>query len=388
MRSGSDECEGHAPFVNMKPSAFDVAIVGGGPGGSATAISLLAHAPSLSVILIEASNYDTCRLGETLPPPARSILEHLDLWDVFCTLSPREVFGTTAIWGQSAPVDNDFIYMPANTGWHIDRTAFDRMLASEATNRGAVLRLGASLRDVQQDGDHWLLRLSHGAELLARFIVDATGGTAALARRFGAQFVSLDRFVGAARFFEDGRDDSRLLVEAFEHGWWYTAGLPNGKRITGCMTDADLAQRMKLGETEEWQRTLATAPAVAALMRECKPTSPIIIRSTASRRLDPAATERWLAVGDAASRFDPLSSQGIVKALRSGIFASYAIGDWLIRGDKSGLQRYCRYVDEEFRSYSEVRTKYYCQEQRWPASQFWRRRHNPVYGYTDYRSGF
>jgi flavin-dependent dehydrogenase len=356
--------------------SFDVAIVGGGPGGSATAISLLAHAPSLSVILIEATNYDGCRIGETLPPPTRSLLEHLDLWDAFSALSPREVFGTTAVWGQPAPIDNDFIYMPANTGWHIDRTSFDRMLATEASNRGAALLLGASLRDVQQVGDDCQLTLSNGDTLSARFMVDATGGKATLARRFGAQFVILDRFVGAARFFEGGCEDSRLLVEAFEHGWWYTAGLPNGKRITGCITDADLAQRMKLGETEEWQRMLATAPTVAVLMRECKPTSPIIIRSTASRRLEPVATERWLAVGDAASRFDPLSSQGIVKALRSGIFASYAIGDWLLKGDSVGLKRYCRYVDEEFRNYSEVRTKYYCQEQRWPASKFWRRRHN------------
>jgi flavin-dependent dehydrogenase len=357
--------------------SFDVAIVGGGPGGSATAISLLAHAPSLSVILIEATNYDTPRLGETLPPPTRSILEHLDLWNAFCALRPREVFGTAAVWGQPAPLANDFIYMPANTGWHIDRTSFDRLLASEAGKRGATLHTGTTLREVLQVGDDWQLTPTNGAAFSARFIVDATGGTAVLARRFGAQFVSVDRLVAVARFFAGGGDDARLLVEAFEDGWWYTAGLPSGKRITGCITDADLAKQMKLGRTEEWQRTLATAPTVAAVMNECKPAGPIIIRSTASRRLEPVATKRWLAVGDAASRFDPLSSQGIIKGLRSGIFASYAIGDWLTAGDESGLQRYRRYVADEFRSYSEVRTKYYCQEQRWPASEFWRRRHNP-----------
>jgi flavin-dependent dehydrogenase len=361
----------------MRASDFDVAIVGGGPGGSAAAMSLRAHAPSLSVILIEASNYDACRLGETLPPPTRSILEQLDVWEAFWALSPREVFGTTSVWGQASPLDNDYIYMPANTGWHIDRTSFDRMLANQAENRGATLLRGISLRDVQQVVGDWRLTLSSGAAISARFIVDATGGTATLARRFGAQFVSLDRLVGVARFFEGTRDDSRLLVEAFEDGWWYTAGLPNGKRITGCITDADVAQRMKLGEPEEWLQRLAAAPAVAATMKQGKPISPIIIRSTASRRLEPVATGRWLAVGDAASRFDPLSSQGITKALRSGIFASYAIGDWLTQGDDSGLLRYSRFVTEEFKSYSAVRTKYYCQEQRWPTSEFWRRRHNP-----------
>jgi flavin-dependent dehydrogenase len=96
---------------------------------------------------------------------------------------------------------------------------------------------------------------------------------------------------------------------------------------------------------------------------------------TNSRLLDPLSGDDWLAVGDAASRFDPLSSQGIVKALRSGIFASYAIGDLLLNGDKSGLRRYQRFVAEEFKSYAQTRLKYYRQEQRWPNSEFWRRRH-------------
>ena len=98
-------------------------------------------------------------------------------------------------------------------------------------------------------------------------------------------------------------------------------------------------------------------------------------RSAASRRLDPVATETWLAVGDAASRFDPLSSQGIFKALRSGIFASYAIGDWLTRSDNTGLRRYHRYITKEFESYRFTRTQYYSHEQRWPTSPFWLRRH-------------
>ena len=68
-------------------------------------------------------------------------------------------------------------------------------------------------------------------------------------------------------------------------------------------------------------------------------------------------------------------ADGILKALRSGIFGSYALSDLLIRKDDSGLDRYRRYVFEEFKSYAEVRTKYYREEQRWPQSEFWRRRH-------------
>ena len=66
----------------------------------------------------------------------------------------------------------------------------------------------------------------------------------------------------------------------------------------------------------------------------------------------------WLAVGDAASRFDPLSSLGIAKALRSGIFASYASGDWLTRADAAGLRRYRLYIRKEFNRYLETHAQY------------------------------
>lgn len=352
----------------------DVTIVGGGPGGAATAISLLAHAPALSVTLIEASHFQHSRVGESLPPLARTLLETLNLWNAFSALDARESFGTSAAWGQATSVDNEFIFMPANTGWQLERASFDAMLANEAKKRGAVLMLGTSLRGIQRVDDGWRLILSSGCQLPTKFVVDATGGSASFARRAGARFVDLDRLVGISRFFECGEVDARLMVETFADGWWYTAGLPNGKRVTCCVTDADLAQRMKLNETDVWQQQLATTTNVAKLTNTHKPCGTVTVRSTNSRFLDPVVGERWLAVGDAASRFDPLSSQGIVKALRSGIFASYAIGELLLRRDESGLRRYQRYVTEEFKSYTQTRLKYYRQEQRWPHSEFWRRR--------------
>lgn len=362
-------------MTGVTPCSFDVAIVGGGPGGAAAALSLRAHAPALSVVLIEGSHYEAVRIGETLPPPVRSLLAHLGVWDTFQAQGHREVYGTTAAWGSAALLDNDFIYMPANTGWHLDRAAFDAMLASAAQRQGATLILNARVRDSKRAGNEWRLTLSTGQNLAARFVVDATGGTAALARRCGARFVEADNLVGIAGFFECGNGNPSSLVEAFEDGWWYTAGLPDGRRIVVCMTDADLVRRLKLHDTHEWRRKLAAVPNVAATVHQGKPSGQIVVRPAASRRLEPSAGKDWLAVGDSASRFDPLSSQGIFKALRSGIFASYAIGDLLTQHDESGLDRYRRYVLDEFKSYAEVRTKYYREEQRWPESEFWLRRH-------------
>src|SRR6266404_3743566 len=326
----------------MMPSSFDVAIAGGGPGGSATAIALLSRAPSLSIVLIEASRYDRYRVGETLPPPARAILEHLAVWNSFKSQLHHEAHGTSAAWGDVWPHDNDFFYQPANIGWHLDRAAFDAKLSNENA-------------------------------IAARFIVDATGG-ASLARRCGARFEETDSLVGIAGFFDNANGNPRTLVEAFEFGWWYTAGLPQSRRIVVCMSDADVARRRRMHETKEWRRTLAAMPHVGAMVGKSEVARTVMIRSASSRRLEPVMGSDWLAVGDSASRFDPLSSQGIVKALRSGIFALYAISDLLERGDQAGLKRYSRFVSEEFKSYKDIRGKYYREEKRWPESEFWRRR--------------
>jgi flavin-dependent dehydrogenase len=362
----------------VKKTSFDVAIIGGGPAGAATAISLRQHAPALSVLLIEASRYDTHRIGETLPPPTRSLLEHLHLWKDFGNLGAREVHATSAIWGAAKPVSNEFFLAPANIGWHVERAAFDAMLAHAAGACGAELRRGSAVRSMQWSGRDWKLSLADGSMVGARFIVDATGGSAVFARRLGARITAVDRLIGITKFFQSSSPEPGVLVEAFEHGWWYTAGLPNGKRITGCITDADLARRMRLGDSEEWWRRLAATSHVRTFTAGSEPCSPLIIRSTATQLLKPLVTEHWLAVGDAAARFDPLSSQGILKALRSGIFASYAIGDWLTRADDAGLRRYGRFVNEEFKSYCAIREKYYREEQRWPESEFWARRHQPL----------
>jgi flavin-dependent dehydrogenase len=353
---------------------FDVAIVGGGPAGCAAGLSLRAHAPGLSVALFEASAYESPRIGETLPPPSRRLLEHLGVWEAFRQQGHREVHGTAAAWGGPVPQDHDFLFTTQGVGWHLDRAAFDGWLAAEAERRGVTVLRQTRVRRAARKQDIW--QLQAGGDLLtARFLVDATGSSAAFARRCGARFVASDRLAGFARLFEEEEgNDPRTLVEAFSDGWWYTAGLPGGLRIAACLTDSDLARPLRLGEAAAWTRRLESTERVRELLRGARPRGPVVVRATQSRRLEPAAGDGWLAVGDAASLFDPLSSQGILKGLRSGVFSSYAIGDLLAKGEGTGLERYRRYVQGEFESYSRVRSRYYAEERRWPESPFWRRR--------------
>jgi flavin-dependent dehydrogenase len=81
----------------------------------------------------------------------------------------------------------------------------------------------------------------------------------------------------------------------------------------------------------------------------------------------------WLAVGDAAATMDPLSSQGILRALRGGIFASYAIEE-RIRGDAGALGRYAAFVASEHEADRAAAALHYSRESRWAEAPFWSRR--------------
>jgi hypothetical protein len=59
-------------------NAPDVIILGGGPAGCATALSLRSYSRSLSIALIEESSYEHPRVGEVLPGLARSLLDNLE----------------------------------------------------------------------------------------------------------------------------------------------------------------------------------------------------------------------------------------------------------------------------------------------------------------------
>jgi flavin-dependent dehydrogenase len=354
---------------------FDVAIAGGGPAGSACALSLRTHAPLLRVVELESSQYDRPRLGESLPPIARQLLEHLGVFDAFRATANAQTFGTAAAWGRPQLVENDFVFYARGDGWHIDRAAFDAMLASEAAQRG-VTRMSVSVRDAEHGRDGWRVMLSNGESLSARFLVDATGSASLATRACGAEIVAVDHLAGFGRFFDEGGDaaDPRTIVESFADGWWYTAALPNGKRFAACMTDVDVARDMNLSDDAVWYASAATMSIIGPIIAGASKPGPLVGRSAESRYAEPPAGDDWLAVGDSASRFDPLSSQGIVKALRSGIFASYAIGDVLVRGDLRGIARYREFIRGEFASYMEARAKYYSEEQRWRDREFWLRR--------------
>ena len=357
----------------------DVAILGGGPAGAATALALTRH--GYSAVVIERSTYNNTRIGETLPPAVQPLLVSLGVWDEFLAEKHSPSFGIRSAWGQDDLYDNDFIFNPYGTGWHIDRTRFDAMLARKVEQAGAKLYRSAQLMSCAEDcAGVWDIEFAceSGCESLrARFVVDATGRKSVLARRQGAQRIICDRLVGVVCFFLSESPPANVgnatLVEASENGWWYSAALPDSRTIVAYMTDADLFGKASKRTPNYWQQQRRKAPHTSARIESRALESGPFIFAANSSRLSHLAGKNWLAVGDAAMAFDPLSSQGVYNALMSGLLAAAAI-ECSCDGDHRELHRYAAAIEDNFAKYLVVREKYYRRETRWPNSPFWKRR--------------
>jgi flavin-dependent dehydrogenase len=84
---------------------------------------------------------------------------------------------------------------------------------------------------------------------------------------------------------------------------------------------------------------------------------------------------RWLAIGDAAWFLDPLSGNGIERAIDDGVLAAQAISD-AIGGDPEALRVDALRRLKAFREAIAVQQRVYAVERRWVGSEFWLRRGN------------
>jgi flavin-dependent dehydrogenase len=355
----------------------EVAIIGGGPAGCATAIAL-ARA-GRTVVVLERSDYGTERVGETLPPRARLLLGELGVWERFQADDHAPSPGIISVWGSREPYENDFIVNPYGHGWHIDRRRFDQMLGRAAEEAGArVCRSARVTTCLPGSCGGWQVNAvaaGRGIRFQAEFLVEATGRSAPPVLRATGTRNVYDRLVGVVTFLEmngsaTGRD-RRTLVEASENGWWYSALLPQDRLVAAYMTDADQFERRQLPEV--WQQCLHQAPHTKARIQSCVGRSRLRIVSANSYYRNSIAGRDRLAVGDTAAAYDPLSAQGLYKALESGLTAARAILECR-RGRPGALDQYAGGVIEGFAAYLRTRAEYYGRERRWPESVFWLRR--------------
>ncbi|MFI9366129.1 tryptophan 7-halogenase [Kitasatospora sp. NPDC053057] len=378
------------PPARPRPSeTVDAVVAGGGPAGAVAAL-VLARAGHRVQLLDDGDQTPATggpvfkpvfKIGEFLPPAARPLLADLGLLDGFLAAGHPVSTGTYAAWGSARLYGRSHLFDPYGHGWHLDRLRFDAFLRDAAVAAGAELRRAAVLDRLD---DRLIVRdraTRAVTELTARWTVDATGRRCVVGRRHSHR-LRQDRLVAAYAVFPDHRQsqpadvEARTLVEAAPHGWWYTTRIPAG-RLVAHLTDADLAAP-SLRTPQGFWRALSRTVHVRHRLAGHSPTATPVPRWAPAHglRLTPASGPGWVAAGDAALAFDPLSSQGILTALHTGARAGRTVADCLAGAGRTSaaLADYTAFLDGIAAAYRRNHAHTYDKEQRWPLSPFWRRR--------------
>jgi flavin-dependent dehydrogenase len=354
---------------------FDIVVIGAGPAGCVTAM-LLARS-GCSVAIVDRPPTGRFRIGETLPPQASRLLADLDLTQTFLAQQHRPSPGLVSVWGSAEPSANDFLFSPHGCGWHIDRPKFNAMLLEAATIAGAAFFAEARIAQCMEEHDGWCICVSredHPRTLKCRFIVDASGRRSAGAFGFPPRIV-LDRLIAIAGLAHPARSahvSDYTLVEAVEDGWFYTALLPCGDYILAYLTDADIYAAGRQRSISFLENQLSNAPHTRERVEQLPPNVALFSAITTFRNT--VLRRNWIAVGDAARSYDPLSGLGLWTAMKTASEAAPVIIR-LLEGEVTAGIDYELANRQAFAQYRKARRTYYGLERRWPQSEFWLRRH-------------
>jgi geranylgeranyl reductase family protein len=320
----------------MSGSAFDVAVVGAGPSGSAMAAALATT--GRSVILLDAVRHPRPKAcAEYASPRIAEELVRLGVQTADWRPDAHPVAGMRVILGDDAV---DVRYADARgprPAWGLDRTRFDAALASFAVTRGVELRERTTFDDARRVADGWDIAVrSPGGrdQLRARWLIGADGARSRVAHRLGVeQPVRVPRRLGLVAHYEavPGLEDHGEMHVGARH-YVGLAPLIGGRLNVGMALPLDGA-----GTAEErFQAAIDALPAVRERLGERHRLTPIRGASPIGHRVARAAGARWMLVGDAAGFVDPFTGEGIYRALRSARAASEA----LAAGDDGAAARY------------------------------------------------
>jgi flavin-dependent dehydrogenase len=362
-----------------------VAVIGGGPAGSATALALVRRGVQ-DVVLVDATEGAPAgrregSIGESIPPAATPLLRELGVLDTVDGGGHLPCPGNRSLWGGPEVGFNDFMFDPVGKGYHLDRALFDERLRAAARSEGVDVLGGTRLTGAEPRGEGLELTISSASSTVRMspaVTVDATGAAGAFTRRLGIARNVLDNLVTVCALIDGtaGRFScDYTLLEATEDGWSYAARLPGDRMIISFTSDPSIVRERGLIDPDRWRGELGRTRLLAGEIPHTvvEGVSRLVTRAAPVMILSAVVGSGWLAVGDAASAYDPLGSAGITKALGHGVAAAEALARHL-DGDRDALAFYQDRVFADFTAHARLRHRLYASEGRWHSAPFWKGR--------------
>jgi flavin-dependent dehydrogenase len=311
----------------------DVIIIGGGPGGS-TCGNLLAGAGH-RVTILEKDTFPRFHIGESLLPCDLPIFERLG---ISLDGGPYMRKAGAEFFDERTGDHEVFLFKDGLPGapqhaYQVERARFDHDLLLRAASAGAAVREGEKVVDVAVH-EHAIEVTTERTKLRARYLIDASGQDAFLARRERAIKPLKDFGVAAVfcHYGDLGADvagelarTGNIRVLMIEDGWVWLIPLHGGRLSCGVVT------RRTGVTTDLLETTVAGSPHVQRLVQGATRTAPRVIRNF-SYRSGKSRGPRWTCVGDSSIFLDPVFSSGVSLAMLAGERTADLLGPALTEG--------------------------------------------------------
>ncbi len=333
-------------------TSFDVIVIGAGPTGS-TAAGLLSKA-GVRTLVLEREVFPRFHVGESLLPADLAIFARLGVSPAsagFLYKGGAEFIDERS-GGHATYPFSDALPGTPDHAFEVERSKFDHWLAENARRLGADVRYGA--RVVSADADADGVRVATTTETWrARYLVDATGLDALLARRartadtivdfgLGATFTHFEQIDPEVEHELCTTDRGNVKILFVEGGWCWVIPLGGRKFSTGHVT-------RKKGLEPEWLlERIEESPFLSRITRGALRRNRPGIQASFSFHGRRQHGARFACVGDAGCFLDPIFSSGI----SLGMLAAEHIVDILVPALERGTEARPDLLDEHARHMS------------------------------------
>ena len=342
----------------MTTETYDVAIIGGGPGGAVLGAYLTSV--GRSVAILERETFPRYHIGESLTGMGGEVLNELGLGDKMDEmLFPPK--GGVKVIGHSA--QSEFFVPVLWPTWQVRRDEFDTILLNHAITQGAV-HLTGNVRDIIRDGNRVIgltyvpseTPSSAPRSISCSIVADASGQHTLLSRLgiagerrdtedFCRQIALFTQFRHARRDPGAMGNNTFIFYSKIHHWAWFIPISPDVVSV-GVVMPNDIAQ--SAGESLEaafdWGIQHIN-PNLRDRVVGCESIEPIRAIRNYSYTVEPFVGNGWLCVGDAHRFIDPIFSFGVSFAMLEARAAANAIQHYLTTGDESAFQDYEQYCN-------------------------------------------
>ena len=316
----------------------DVIIIGGGPGGSTTAIKLAEK--GYKVTLLEKARHPRFHIGESLLPANLPLFESLGIAEDIRAIgmqkwgaefvSPwhavrNQTFEFTEAWNKSLP----FAYQ-------VRRSQFDEILIRRAAACGAHVIEGCRVRDVEflPDGAQIQAEYDDGRtdSWQARYLIDASGRDTFLGNRLNTK--QRDRKHNSSAMYAhfkgvqrnaDCKRAGNISIFWFEHGWMWLIPLADGATSVGAVVWPYYMKSRQKPLREFFLETIAMCDPLTERLHNAELMSDVEATGNYSYICDRPYGENFLLVGDAFTFVDPMFSSGVMLAMTTAVAAAETV---------------------------------------------------------------